>query len=110
VNKKDHLKVLRCRSCGLLHIPPKILCNLCGEEQLYEHPVDGRGSIFSFTTVHVCSDRFKDQLPYDLAIVKLDEGIKVTARLIKTTDAPVKIGALVNFEREDEYGAWFRML
>lgn len=73
-----------------------------------EYPTSGKGSIFSFTTIHVSTERFKDQLPYDLAIVKLEEGIRTTARLIRSTDAPVTIGAPVTFVRKDEFGFWFR--
>ena len=107
---RDHLTILQCKSCGSFHVPPKIICNFCGGNQLDEHSTGGKGYIFSFTKIHVCPDKFNNQVPYDLVIVELEEGIRATARLMKTMDAPVAINAPVIFTREDEYGAWFRML
>jgi uncharacterized OB-fold protein len=41
----------------------------------------GFGEVFSFTTVQDAPEAFKEQSPYMLALIKLDEGAMVTAQL-----------------------------
>ena len=45
---------------------------------------------------------------YDIAIVELDEGIKITARVKKVEEELIKIGDPVQFLKKDEIGYWFK--
>lgn len=51
----------------------------------------GEGIIYSYTVVQDAPAGFEEQVPYILALVKLDEGAIVTAQ-ITDVDAPVTIG------------------
>lgn len=51
----------------------------------------GTGEIISFTTVREAPEGYEDQVPYVLALVRLDEGQMVTAQ-ITDLDGPLAIG------------------
>ena len=51
----------------------------------------GQGEIYSYTILQDPPEAFADQAPYILALVKLDEGPKVTAQLTDI-DGEVAIG------------------
>jgi uncharacterized OB-fold protein len=57
--------------------------------------IPGSGKIYSFTRVHVAPEQFKNIVPYYLAIIQLDNGPRMMARL-KTVDGDnVRIDAPV---------------
>ena len=76
------------------------VCLTLTQTQLEE--VAGTGKIYSFTRVHVAPEQFKDIVPYYLAIIELDAGPRLMARL-KTEegdnvriDAPVELVSTEN--------------
>ena len=46
------------------------------------HKLIGKGKIVSYTIVHDGTDAFKNQIPYVLAIIELDEGARITAQVV----------------------------
>ena len=80
----------------------------------------GRGVIYSFTRVFNAPTRFKEQAPYDVAIIELDEGPMMTAQLTDFGNEKPEIGMPVEmvtrkwFSDGDRgvlvYGAKFRPL
>ena len=52
------------------------------------------GSVYSFTVVTDPPESFKEQAPYMLAWVKLDNGAMITAQLTDV-DEPIEIGTRV---------------
>ncbi len=103
----NSMMILRCKTCDSLYIPPKYLCAECAQESLEEYPVGGLGVIYSFTTIRVSPEKFKDHVPYDLAIVELSEGIRVTVRLKRRQGESLAIGNPVRFVMRDNSGYWF---
>lgn len=51
----------------------------------------GLGTVYSYTTVMDAPEGYEGQAPYLMAIVELDEGVKVSAQLTDV-DGPVQIG------------------
>jgi uncharacterized OB-fold protein len=43
--------------------------------------VSGKGTLVSFTVIHIAPDDFQEEAPYFIAIVELEEGTRVTGRL-----------------------------
>ncbi|GGL16181.1 Zn-ribbon domain-containing OB-fold protein [Nocardia jinanensis] len=41
----------------------------------------GRGTLYSFTTIHAAPDAFVDEVPYRVCVVDLDEGLRLATRL-----------------------------
>ena len=71
-----------CDECKNLMIPPRMLCTKCRGKKLSWSQFRGEGSLETFTIVHVPPSFLKDKTPYAIGIVRLDEGPKVTARLV----------------------------
>lgn len=109
MSTEGQMVILHCKVCGALHIPPKYLCTKCGHQSLEEYRASGSGRIYTFTTIYVAPESFKDQVPYDIAIVELKEGLRVTARIKKTDGVQLNIGEPVHFFKKDEMGYWFQM-
>ena len=57
--------------------------------------LSGRGEIYSFSTMYNVPQGFKEQKPYTVALIKLDEGPMVTAQLTDIGSSDVKIGLRV---------------
>ena len=104
---KNEMMVLRCKGCGAFYIPPKCVCSKCDGTSLEDYPVSASGWVYTFTTIFVAPEQFKSQTPYDIAIVQLDKGLKVTSRVDRPDQSFLHIGDSVHYVRKDEVGYWF---
>jgi uncharacterized OB-fold protein len=55
--------------------------------------VDARGSgrIHSFTVVHRAPPDYRDDVPYVVALVELDEGVRMMTRLVDVEPSAVRV-------------------
>ncbi len=72
----------KCVACNQLTIPPRLICSNCLKKKTIWNELSGRGSIKSFTVIHVAGTTYAKDVPYIVAVVKLEEGPSVTARLV----------------------------
>ena len=78
-------------------------CPTCGRRDGLEAvALSGRGTVYSFSRVHVPTPRFEANAPYVLALVQLEEGARVTAQVATDTPDDLKIDAPVQFDRDNE--------
>lgn len=65
------LTVQRCEECHHCTLPPSPVCSECRSENLALQEVSGKGTLYTYTTVHrpVAMDQ---QLPFVIALVDLD--------------------------------------
>ena len=62
-----------CTSCNLLRYPPTTACPWCAAPGARWVPVDGRGSVHSYTEVHhAIQPAFRVHTPYLILLVDLD--------------------------------------
>lgn len=72
--RRGKLLIQRCASCGRYAHPPGPVCPRCGSAQLAPEEVSGRGRVHSYCVVrHTFHPAFRNQLPYFVARVELDE-------------------------------------
>lgn len=64
---------LKCEA-GHVTVPPRHSCSVCQSTQLQVLELSGRGSVVSFTEVHVKTKEFPVATPYILSLVSLEEG------------------------------------
>lgn len=77
----------RCANCGRYFFPPRSLCPDCRRAgKIEEHKFQGTGEVVTFTVVRSASEQFEQMTPYVLAIVKLDEGPRLTAQVVCNPD------------------------
>jgi uncharacterized OB-fold protein len=72
------LRIQRCNACGRLRHPPGPLCPTCHAADRGWVVASGRGTIFSFV-VHHAPQLPGRELPLTIALVELEEGVRMVA-------------------------------
>lgn len=54
--------------------------------------LSGRGKVITYTTIHDAPEAFEVQKPYIVAIIQMEDGIRLTAPLIDCNEDEVEIG------------------
>lgn len=67
------------------------------------------GKIISFTVINVATPKFADQAPYGLAIIQINGGGRVLARIQDGTAETMSMDAPVAFDHTDDHGPVFRI-
>lgn len=78
---EGRLTTTRCRDCGHITFPPKVLCPDCWGRELEWTALSGEGVLRSYTEVWAAPSYFKAEVPYLLGIVDLDEGVRLLSRV-----------------------------
>ena len=60
-----------------------------------EIKLSGKGEVMTYTLIHDAPENFEGQAPYPIAIIKLNEGPRVTAQLVDCEFDDIKIGMKV---------------
>ncbi len=95
--RAGRLTGIRCGRCGELAIPPKEFCPACQERAWDPVPLDGRGTIASFTVIRVPPRGRAPEAPYAVAVVRLDEGVALLGRIVDIPLDALKVGLPVRF-------------
>jgi len=81
------LLVPRCGGCRRSFFPPMPACPRCGSTDVTLAPSEGRGTIYSWVTVHrALHEAFAGDIPYTIVAVDLDEGARMFGRLLEPSD------------------------
>ncbi len=100
--RQHELRLQRCRACGGLQHYPRGVCGTCWSTDLTWQPSSGRGTVYTFTVTHRSqAPGFKDELPFVLAYVELEEGVQMLTNLVDCDPARVTIGMPVQVTFED---------
>jgi len=71
-----------CLACTKATFPPKPFCPHCWSNQVEWRPLSPRGVVYSSTVMHAVPAHFRHEAPYRVAIVDLDDGIRIATRLL----------------------------
>ena len=95
---QGRFRTTRCEACGRLSFPPKAICPHCWSRRIAWQDLSGRGRLYACTVVHAAPAAFRHEAPYRVAIVDLDEGVRLATRLLgdgpAALDRPVRLVAL----------------
>lgn len=87
-----------CNGCGSWRFLPRYMCPKCGSAEYEWRAAKGRGQVFSWTvTYQAFHPAFAADVPYVAAVVELDEGVRMAARLLEcppddvALDMPVEL-------------------
>jgi uncharacterized OB-fold protein len=73
--RRHELLLQKCRGCGALRFPPRALCNACQCREADWVPARGTGTVQSWiVSHHVFVPSLAAEVPYAVALVRLDEG------------------------------------
>jgi uncharacterized OB-fold protein len=93
-----NLIATRCTACGSLQFPPRTFCPVCHRKsigKIERFQLKGEGEVFSYSVVHEATADLEMQKPYILAMVRMDEGVMLTAQIVDCPLNDVKIGMRV---------------
>lgn len=84
-----------CTSCNEYYFPPRNVCPNCRRQaHLQEYRFKGQGCVVTYTTIYNATEDFERQTPYNLAIIELDEGPRLTGQVV-CSPQEMKIGMRV---------------
>lgn len=96
--KEERLVFQKCADCQKNIFYPRIACPDCFSDNLEWIEASGKGTIYSFTVVESNSpSAFLADIPYVVAIIKLEEGIQMLSNVVKcdpyklSCDMPVEV-------------------
>jgi uncharacterized OB-fold protein len=75
------VSLLRCAGCGRLDGIGRTVCTGCLSFALEPVEVAGTGRLATWTTIRRAPSQFRDDAPYEVAVIDLDAGPRVTGRL-----------------------------
>jgi len=86
------LLLQRCTACGRVRHPPSPICPNCLSDAQDWRQASGRGSVYTFVVVHEERRGWERLVPYVLAVVELDEGVRIVTNLVNVAPKDVAIG------------------
>jgi uncharacterized OB-fold protein len=90
--KRHELRLQRCPTCGYVRYPQAPRCPECLEENDEWVTLSGRGKIWSFNVYHhVFNKTFAEDIPYNVALVELDEGPRLLTNIVGVPSEELRI-------------------
>ncbi|SSW64039.1 Zn-ribbon domain-containing OB-fold protein [Achromobacter agilis] len=93
--------IQRCTGCDRAVFYPRMICPHCGADSLAWITPDGRGTVYSTTVVRRKPDAGGD---YNVALVDLQEGVRLMSRVEGLAPEAVRIGMAVRAQVAQQDG------
>jgi uncharacterized OB-fold protein len=92
------MKLFQCTECGRAYVAAPAFCR-CARDKFAPVMASGRGRVYSCTTLYAAAEAHEKDLPFQIAIIELEEGARLTARI---TGPAVAIGDAVELAGESD--------
>jgi uncharacterized OB-fold protein len=90
--KEGHLTTTKCKKCGKLLWPPRIVCSSCFSNELEWVDLGKEGELYAFTDMRVGAPLgFVEDVPFCVGIVKIG-GLLISTRIDNAKYDELKIG------------------
>jgi uncharacterized OB-fold protein len=90
---EGRIRIQRCLDCDRWVFYPRSHCSHCLSDRLEWREVSGAATLHTFTITHQpTAPFFADEVPQRIAVVELDEGVRMTSTLVNVADADIRIG------------------
>jgi uncharacterized OB-fold protein len=94
--RRHELLIQRCRDCGASQFLPQSCCRACLSQRIQWVAASGKGKIYSYTIVHrPPTPKFQEDVPYAVALVELDEGVRMMSNIVGIGPQDVRVGMAV---------------
>ena len=91
--KSGRLSIQRCNSCGHWIFYPRRHCDKCWSHDVAWHEVSGAGSLYTYTLTRIPTlPDFADEMPQAMAVVELDEGVRINTTLVGLAEDEIRVG------------------
>lgn len=105
--KAERLLIQQCNACDHWVFYPRRHCPSCLAHDLTWRDVSGGATLYSFTVARIATlPDFADEMPQKLAVVELDEGVRINTTLVGLDESEIQIGMRLQpvFAQVDEHG------
>lgn len=91
--KKHRLLIQECQNCNGLIFYPRKYCPQCWSTDLGWREASGKAKVYTFTVMRdQVEPKFMADLPYVLAMVDIEEGVRMMTQIVECDADTVKIG------------------
>jgi uncharacterized OB-fold protein len=88
--------IQRCRDCGRYQYHYRGFCCHCWSSAVEDVPLEGTGTVWTFSVVHRNrTPQFAGLVPYVVALVEVEHGLKIVANVVNCDPESVEIGMTV---------------
>jgi len=99
---RHELRFRKCGACAFIRWPPSTYCPRCYSKEMEWITASGKGKIYTFAVYHrVFHPAFKDDVPYVVALVELEEGPFFLSNIVGCKPDEVSCGMPVEVIWED---------
>jgi len=100
--KNHELRLQKCPDCGQIRFYPRSICSNCLSGNTEWVKAGGKGRVYSYTVSYrPAAEAFLEDLPYNIAIIELDEGVRMMSNIVDCADEDLKIGMPVEVVFDD---------
>jgi hypothetical protein len=103
--REEKLLVQKCQDCDKHIFYPRIACPHCFSDKVEWVEASGKGTVYSYTVVtNNAPSAFIQDMPFVIAIVKLEEGVQMLSNIINCNpdDVECDMPVEVTFEKIDD--------
>ena len=94
--RRGQLMIQKCDSCAEYQFYPRGICANCWSNDIQWYSASGKGTVWTFTVTHQNrTPGFAEDVPYVLALVELEEGVRMFTNIVECEPRDVKIGMAV---------------
>ena len=95
--KAGRLMLMRCGNCGEYRYPSRDRCDRCWSTDTDWVEASGRATLHSWVIFHqLYHPGFADRIPYNVAVVELEEGPRITTKIIGCDNESLDAGMALN--------------
>lgn len=98
IPQRYRLEAKKCKKCNYISFPPRLICPECGNRSMEDYILKDTGKILTYTTIEIGPSEFSDQVPYSVAIIELDDGVRITSQVADSSPDRLKVGGKVRLE------------
>ena len=99
--KRHVLSLQKCQDCGSLRLPSLICWNCLSMDSEWV-TMSGRGRVYTWTLIYQrYHPGFVEEIPYNVAIVELEEGPRLVTNIVRCSNEDLRIGMEVEVVFED---------
>jgi uncharacterized OB-fold protein len=107
--KRHELMILRCNACDhpmwpASHagsMPVNTRCHNCFSADVDWAVATGKATLYSFAVMHQPYPGFENEVPYNIALVELEEGVRCISNVVGSENSDLRIGMPLEVVFED---------
>lgn len=100
--RRHELMLMRCRNCGVWRLPSRERCPDCWSLDTEWAQASGNATLYSFGIMHQkLHPQFAEQVPYQFALVELEEGPRIISNVVGVPDGELRVGMALRVEFDD---------